>query len=195
MNYLGHLFLSGNDISLMRSNLYGDFVKGAIDKQDVSLWKGLTLHRAIDDFTDNHPAVKELLTILRPQLPKVAGIAVDLYFDHLLAKNWSKFHPQNYSDYLSTVYLHFSEPKPHYSSDFETFLTYFTERKWLNHYPFIEGLDKLSNGVASRLSFPNDLIHGVRIFQANETAITTAFELFITDAIQTFLTEELRIMS
>ena len=33
---------------------------------------------------DNHPEVKYLLRNLYPYLPKISGIAIDLYFDHLL---------------------------------------------------------------------------------------------------------------
>ena len=51
MNYLGHLYLSGDQKDLMLANLFGDFVKG----RDYSylpqiVQTGVTLHREIDNF-------------------------------------------------------------------------------------------------------------------------------------------------
>jgi len=69
----------------MNANLYGDFVKGRdYSKYPLIIQGGITLHREIDDFIDHHPLVLELLHELYAPLPKVAGIAIDLYFDHLL---------------------------------------------------------------------------------------------------------------
>jgi len=54
----------------MRTNLFGDFVKGSHFKAFPEIIKeGIQLHRKIDDFIDNHPLVLELLHVLYPQLP------------------------------------------------------------------------------------------------------------------------------
>lgn len=88
MNFLGHLYFSENDTELMLNNLYGDYVKGKnLDAYPLEIQRGILLHRAIDNFIDTNPGVKELFHHLYPSLPKIAGIAVDLYFDHILAKN------------------------------------------------------------------------------------------------------------
>src|SRR5690554_7679267 len=69
----------------MLANLFGDFVKG----KDYTylpqiIQDGVGLHRQIDDFVDRHPLVSELRLKLYKELPKIAGIAIDLFFDHLL---------------------------------------------------------------------------------------------------------------
>ncbi|HLU87619.1 MAG TPA: hypothetical protein VKZ44_07670, partial [Taishania sp.] len=82
MNYLGHIFFSDKDPALMYANLFGDFVKGRNWKQYTNeIQKGIVLHRTIDSFIDTHSAVKELAHLLAPDLPKVAPIAIDIYFD------------------------------------------------------------------------------------------------------------------
>jgi acyl carrier protein phosphodiesterase len=97
MNFLGHLYFSNNDFELMQANLFGDFVKGKdYTHLPLKLQEGVTLHRKIDHYIDHHPAVLDLVHLLHDDLPKVAAIAVDIYFDHLLAKNWSKFHSIDY---------------------------------------------------------------------------------------------------
>ena len=68
----------------MLANLYGDFVKGKdLTNYSAIVQKGIHLNRSIDYFIDTHPAVTELRLSLYDKLPKVAGIAIDLYFDHL----------------------------------------------------------------------------------------------------------------
>lgn len=85
MNYLGHIYLSFGDHELATANLFGDFVKGKnLSHLPQEIQVGIRLHRAIDSFTDQHEAVKEILQLIRADLPKVAPIAIDLIFDHLL---------------------------------------------------------------------------------------------------------------
>ena len=102
MDFLGHIYFSNNNIELMYSNLFGDFVKGNnFSKYTVDIQEGITLHRHIDNYIDRHPVVLELARFLYPKLPKVSGIAVDIYFDHLLAKNWRQFHTIELDDFLN----------------------------------------------------------------------------------------------
>ena len=100
MNFLGHIYFSNNDPELMYANLFGDHVKGAdLSNYPDFVRKGIMLHRSIDHYIDHHPAVVNLLHELYQDLPKVAGIAVDIYFDPLLASQWNSFHPKE-NDYF-----------------------------------------------------------------------------------------------
>ena len=81
MNYLGHLFFSNNDLELMYANIYGDFIKGSkLSHHPKIIQKGVKLHRSIDSYIDNHPKVLNLKKTLTKDLPKISGIAIDLYF-------------------------------------------------------------------------------------------------------------------
>ncbi|HLP54316.1 MAG TPA: ACP phosphodiesterase [Fluviicola sp.] len=196
MNYLGHLYLSGNDTSLMQANLYGDFIKGSnLSDLDPEIEKGIRLHRAIDHFIDNHKAVHELLPVLRTDLPKVAGIAIDIYFDHLLAKNWQTFHPQPYADYLDVVYQSLNSNDKRYNTDYLLFLERLLQYRWINHYPNLDAVDRMSKNISSQLSFPNQLLHGKSVFLIHEKTITEAFFDYMRSANEHFLTEKLRILS
>lgn len=196
MNYLGHLYLSGNDTGLMQANLYGDFVKGTgLSHLPETIQRGIRLHRSIDHFIDNHPVVHGLLPVLRPDLPKVARIAVDIYFDHLLAKHWEQFHPQPLDSYLQAVYRGFDLGDPHYSSDYRTFLGHMIQRNWIRSYPTLDAVDKMSHNVGAQLSFPNKLADGKAVFLIHEKTITQAFFEYMLAANEHFLTEKLRILS
>ena len=85
----------------MQPNLFGDFVKGKdLSRYPEKIQEGILLHREIDNYIDHHPVILELIHELYIPLPKVAPIAVDLYFDHLLAKKWSEFHSLRLEDFV-----------------------------------------------------------------------------------------------
>ena len=187
MNYLGHMYFSGNDTKLMQANLFGDFVKGSkLDHFPAVIQEGIRLHRKIDNYIDNFPAVKELQIVLRKELPKVSGIAVDIFFDHLLAKNWKEFHNENLNHYLDKIYASFEFSTDYYSESYIDFLKSLVNYNWMSHYPTHYGLDKMSKGVSSRLSFPNELVNGKAVFLKHEKIITTAFYDYMKAAIEYF---------
>ncbi|TNF46491.1 MAG: DUF479 domain-containing protein [Bacteroidetes bacterium] len=183
MNLLGHLYFSQNDQRLMYANLYGDFFKGN-DFTGLSpiTKKGILLHRTIDDYIDHHPAVLDLLHKLYPDLPKVSGIAVDLYFDHLLAQQWQKYHPEPLDHFLEKFYLTSVNDNKDFSPEFNQFIEAMRKHNWISHYPTKEGLQKMCNGVSSRISFPNVLSKAPVIFEKQKEIIERTFELYMQDA-------------
>ncbi len=67
MNFLAHLYLSGDDPEIMVGNFIGDFVRGrnVRDQFKTNIALGIELHREIDEFTDSHPVVMESKKRLR----------------------------------------------------------------------------------------------------------------------------------
>ena len=60
MNFLAHLYLSGEDDEVKLGNFIGDYVKGSKYLEYAEkIKKGILLHRKIDSFTDSHPLIKE----------------------------------------------------------------------------------------------------------------------------------------
>lgn len=188
MNYLGHIYLSNNDFDLAVSNLFGDFVKGNQHLAfSETIQKGVLLHRKIDSYIDNHHSVKSLLEILRPELPKVAPIAIDIYFDHLLAKNWEQFHPTKYPLFLQQFYTVAQQKYTDFPPKFKLFITQLVTNNWLQHYPTDYGLDKMCRGVSTKLSFENALNQGFEVFKTHENAINIAFHEYMQDANEYFI--------
>src|SRR5690349_12341831 len=100
MNFLAHIFLSGDDPEIMVGNFIGDFVKGRNldDRFSSGIVKGIELHRAIDEYTDSHPVVAQSKNRLRPKYRHYAPVIVDVFYDHFLAKNWKNYHPTSLED-------------------------------------------------------------------------------------------------
>ncbi|MGV3630774.1 MAG: ACP phosphodiesterase [Bacteroidota bacterium] len=187
MNYLGHLYFSNNDTTLMLNNLFGDFVKGKdLSHFPEEIRKGIYLHRSIDDYIDRFPKVGELQQALRVDLPKVSSIAVDLFFDHLLAKNWRRYHPDELDVFLERFYRSIDLDNSSYTSEFKFMISKMTEINWMSHYDKLEGLDKMCRGVSARISFENSLKDGQRVFLEHEEAVSQCFELYMESAIRKF---------
>src|ERR1700741_2833759 len=92
MNFLAHIYLSGNDEDVIMGNFMGDFVTGRhYEGLNAGMIKGVELHRKIDEFTDTHPVVQQSKERLYKNYHKYAPVIVDIFYDHFLAANWSKY--------------------------------------------------------------------------------------------------------
>lgn len=149
--------------------------------------KGIRLHREIDNYIDHHPKVLELIREIRVDLPKVAGIAIDLFFDHLLAKHWSNWNKEPLELFLDHVHENLENLDQNaYPEAFNLFIHKLCEMRWMNSYKLTYGLDRMCNGVSSRLSFDNELKNGLAVFLKNETKITKVFNEYMQDANEHF---------
>jgi acyl carrier protein phosphodiesterase len=171
----------------MLNNLFGDFVKGKdLSHFPEEIRQGIYLHRRIDDFIDRFPKVGELQQLMRGDMPKVSSIAIDLFFDHLLAKNWERYHHEKLSVFLDRFYSGIRLDQPLYTEEFKYMVSRMIEMNWIGHYHLLDGLDKMCRGVSSRISFENSLRNGKEVFLKHESAVSQAFEQYMEAAIQKF---------
>lgn len=167
----------------MYANLQGDYIKG----KDLShlpeiVQRGSHLHRTIDNYIDTHPDVKELLHLLYSHLPKISGIAVDLYFDHLLARDWSRYHETPLRDFIDAFYRHDPYFKDEFTPDFEFMLEKMKEFDWLYQYQYLRGLSSASGGLSRRISFENNLHQAPHVFAMLQPEIENAFQKYMETA-------------
>ncbi|MBL1280287.1 MAG: DUF479 domain-containing protein [Fluviicola sp.] len=187
MNFLGHLFFSNNDTELMVANIFGDFVKGKdLSRYSEKIQSGIILHRKIDDYIDHHPIVLELKHQLHKPLPKVAGIAIDLYFDLLLGKHWDKYNMISLTNFINNFENVKVNRKDYDKEQFWKMMDRMKAGKWLHHSPTDYGLEKSSYGVSQMISFPNVLHTAPKIFYENEQIIESTFTQFMKEAIPHF---------
>lgn len=183
MNYLGHIYFSFDDLDMMYANLNGEYIKGSnYSNLPPKIRKGIQLHRFIDTVIDTYPPVLALKQDLYADLPKVSGLAIDLFFDHLLAKHWKRYHTSPFFEYLDTFYQYKPVWESDFHPDFVTHVARMREVKWMNYYPRTEGLEKSCLGVSSKLSFPNKLADAPEVFYKKEQQIQTCFEQYMSDS-------------
>ncbi|QHD01993.1 ACP phosphodiesterase [Pseudomonas sp. S04] len=105
MNYLAHLHLGGQEPEQLLGSLYGDFVKGALaGRFSARTEEAINLHRKIDVFTDSHPVVRRALGRFTVTRRRYAGIALDMFFDHCLARDWDRYAETTLDAFSKRVY-------------------------------------------------------------------------------------------
>lgn len=174
----------------MHANIFGDFVKGSnLDMYQPIVRQGIRLHREIDSYIGQHPGVKELVLNLAPSLPKVAGIAVDIYFDHFLANNWKQYHPEELSVFLERFYNYRINEENYPDERFLQTLFRLKKGKWLSEYAHLSGVEAACIGVSRRISFPNALMNGKMVLEDHYTLVEASFDQFMQDATAYFSVE------
>lgn len=158
MNYLAHLFLSGSDPEMMLGGLLGDFVKGPLKREwPQRVEQGIRLHREIDAFTDRLPVIQQSVARLGPQMRRVGGIAIDLCYDHFLARHWQQFHFEPLPDYCQGVYRLLRHHHASLPPNAQRFSQRARQYRLLESYAEFEILETALCRIAKRLSRPTPL--------------------------------------
>ncbi len=163
MNFLAHLYLSGDNTSILLGNFVGDFVKGKniVEKVGVEMARGIELHREIDFFTDRHPVVKESKDRLRPKYRHYSGVIVDVFYDHFLAKNWHDYHDQLLPDYADHVYDVIQKNASLLPERVNMMMPYMIKGNWLVNYAHLEGIHRALSGMARRTPYESKMDESV----------------------------------
>lgn len=187
MNFLGHIYFSNNDLELMHANIFGDFVKGTkLDMYVPVVREGIVLHRKIDSYIGQHTGVRKLVVQLSSSLPKVAGIAVDIYFDHFLAIHWKQYHLTDLDDFLEAFY-NYKINEEHYPDELFLYTLFRLKRdRWISEYANLDGVEGACIGVSRRISFPNSLMNGRMVLEDNYDLVKQAFFTYMDDAVEHF---------
>lgn len=158
MNFLAHLYLSGDSDELKIGNFIADFVKGkpSVHIPD-NIIKGIALHRLIDTFTDTHPVVKQSIKRLQPTYHKYAGVIVDIFYDHFLAINWSLFSQEPLPVFASKTYALMNSNKAILPEAMHQMFYYMQKQNWLVSYGQLEGVARVLEGMAHRTTFLSNM--------------------------------------
>lgn len=162
MNHLAHLFLSQKDSNLIVGNFIADHVKGKeIELYSEKVQEGILMHRAIDQFTDHHPLVMKSKARLYPKYHKYAAVIVDMFYDHILAKNWKDYSPIGLSNFAKTVYTVLTANEINFNNRSKRTLYYMRQQDWLSNYANLEGMRKAMKGLSHRASFASKMEESV----------------------------------
>ncbi len=154
MNFLAHAYLSFGEPEVLIGNFIGDFVRGPLeDFYDKKIIVGIHLHREIDRFTDLHPVVKKVQTILKPEYGRYSSVITDLYFDYFLGRYWENYHDQPLHEFADKVYETIESYRKVLPQNFLNTFHYMREHDWLYGYSKIGGIQKALTGLSKRASF------------------------------------------
>ena len=193
MNFLSHLFLSGNSEGLIIGNYIADSVKGsAFSIFPEEIQKGIILHRKIDTFTDGHEIVELSKQRLRVKYKKYASVIVDIYYDHYLAINWNDYSSENFNEYTQNIYTLIEQNKQYLPPKSIMFTKYMLEHDILSAYAQLEGIEKVLVGMSRRTTFESNMEFAIHDLKEHYTLFEKEFKLFFPE-LQQFVNKQIKI--
>lgn len=181
MNFLAHLLLGPHEAQQAVGSLLGDFVKGPMGSIELPrpVREGIWLHRQIDGFTDRHELVLRSKARISPQRRRYAGIMVDMFYDHLLARHWQKFSGQTLDDFTEQMYQAVRAQQALLPERAKRVLLRMAQEDWLSSYAQLENMHRALNNMAQRLRPGNTLVGSVHELEADYAGFEADFLEFM----------------
>ena len=179
MNHLAHLYLSRTQPQLMIGNFIADEVKGKNFQQyPPIISQGIVMHRAIDHFTDTHAITLHTRNIFRSKFRLYSGVLVDMMYDHVLAKNWSRFHDEPLEQFAAESYAvldSFEKQMPEFSVFFFNRMKHYN---WLCMYATEQGIDSVICSMAKRINKEGQFDEAIEVYRQHQLEIDDDFFSF-----------------
>jgi len=184
MNYLAHIYLSGDNDLIKIGNFMADGIKGhEYEKFPEIIQKGILLHRQIDSFTDFHPVYRQSKHRLHNIYGHYSGVIMDMFYDHFLTVNWNLYSEIPLTEYITSFYttleLHFDLLTPKMKRMVPKMIT----QDWLSSYATIEGMQKILYQMDYRTDFKSQMQFATRELELYYDAFNTEFKTFFTEII------------
>jgi acyl carrier protein phosphodiesterase len=179
MNFLCHLYLAGADPELQVGGLMGDFVKGRLTGgYPVTIERGIALHRAIDSEAGRNGHFRSSRLRLDERFGLYRGVLVDLFYDHFLARDWERYHPQPLVAYLAEVRRAVQFHDRYLPERLRQLLPIIFE-VWLPSYREPSGIEQALARMAGRLRRSNPLADGGAELVRQYEALQADFRQFL----------------
>jgi len=190
LNYLAHIFLSGNDHQLQIGNFIGDFVKGSkFNAYPALIQEGILLHRKIDSYTDSHDVVKQTILLLRPTFGRYSGIIADMYFDYFLSVNFQTYSKKPLYLFACRFYFFAFLNYNQLPLKVKRFIFHFISTNRLYKYSSIDGLKRSLEIMAIHKVTALDPDKIIAFLLENHDELERKFHQFFPDLIEYVRTE------
>ncbi len=179
MNFLAHLYLSGESEELMIGNFIADSVTSKMARSySTGIQKGIKLHHLIDEYTDSHAIVDKSKNRLRDKYGLYSGVIIDIFYDHYLSKNFHEYSSTHITDYAQRVYNTFDEEYDILPPKVKQLLPYMKKHNWLVNYGNIEGMTNVLYGMSRRASFDSKMDESIEELKTHYDAFGNEFKQF-----------------
>lgn len=181
MNWLAHFYLSEPTPRFRIGNVLPDIIgPAAISMLAPEYRRGAACHHRIDDFTDSHPVVYRSIARFsaEPTLRHCGGVLTDIFYDHLLAQNWSHHSPLPLPDFAAQIYSEIRAHSDELPKEASARLALMCEHDWLYSYREPENIRLALQRIGARLRRPIDLSVASPIFEAARTEFADDFTEF-----------------
>ncbi len=182
MNFLAHIYLSGNNEDVKFGNYIGDFVKGKkYKKYRDDIKKGILLHREIDSYTDKHPIVHKSIVRMRPAYGKYAGVVIDILYDHFLSKKWDDYSCEKLESFVVDFHYTVLERLGKLPRKARRFTFPFLKKKRLLCYANLTCFEEVLQKMAIYTSMPNNVKEAMKIINEDYDLFEDEFTIFFKD--------------
>ncbi len=179
MNFLAHIYLSGDNDLLKIGNFMADGIHGKnFDNFPKEIQKGIILHREIDTFTDAHPIFRQSTKRLHPNYHHYSGIIVDIFYDHFLAKNWSNYSDERLEGYSERFYQSLRDNYDDLTPKTQKMMPYMIEYNWLVSYQTIEGIESVLAKMDTRMKSDSNMRFSVAELKTYYSDFESEFTAF-----------------
>lgn len=185
MNFLAHIYLSGNDNEIKIGNFIADDLKGSSYlRYPEKIALGVKIHRNIDTFADSHHFYSIGKTRLKEKYGHYSGIVLDVFFDHFLALHWKQFSDRNFHafcrDFYVNLVLHTGTLTPRYRYMMPFMIIY----DWLGSYVKVEYIESVLARMSFRTSLPHESHFAKKILVENYEIFRKEFFEFMPEVIK-----------
>lgn len=191
MNFLAHLYLSEDNTNIMIGNFIADSVKGNnFTHFHPEIQQGIRLHREIDTFTDAHEIVRISKRRLHKRYGLYAGVVIDIFYDHYLARNWHLYSAIPLALYVHEVYELLQKHFDLLPEKTQHMLPFMIEHNWLYNYQYKEGIERVMNGMNRRTKNRAQMNLAIEDLVALDTEFENDFTMFFKE-LRTFSHQKL----
>jgi len=185
VNFLAHIYLSGNSREILIGNFIGDYVKGKeYTKYPPGIQQGIMLHRHIDSFTDQHPVTRNSKKFVSERYGKYAGIVVDVIYDHFLSRNWDQYSDMSLTAFVRDRYKMLDSGFSFFPQGVKNWFPYFIKSNWLETYASFEGLAMVFTRMSHRTSLPEHSDYAVSQLSNHYDELKSGFFEFFDEICQ-----------
>lgn len=184
MNFLAHIYLSGDNNLVTIGNFIADGIRGKKYKDySKNIQTGILLHREIDTFTDAHKTVRLSTKRLHKNYGHYSGVIVDILYDHFLAKNWKQYSNIPLDEYVDDFYDSLKDNFEILPERIKKMMPYMIADNWLLSYQSIDGITRVLEGMNRRTKNKSQMNLAVNELQEFYKEFETEFTDFFTELI------------
>lgn len=196
MNHLAHFFLARRSAEAATGALLGDFVKGKIEADDFpeKMRVEIMIHRHVDAFTDADERILHSKDVFKNTRRRFAGIALDVAFDHFLARNWKDFTDESLRAFTDEVYVSLQKNFHQFPFNFQPVLQRMIADDWLFAYRNFERVGLVLQRMSFRVRGGESLAQAFDEIKANYEFFDKVFKEFF-PRLQDFVTEKRKSLS
>jgi len=155
MNWLAHLVLSEPSSAFRIGNLLPDILPWR-DWQGLpaKYQAGIECHQVIDTFTDSHAIFRRSVNRIEAPFRRYAGILIDVFYDHFLARTWSRYERVPLLPFVAEFYASLSEHREELPPLAYARLLQMKAGDWLCSYRELAGVRRALAGIGTRFRKP-----------------------------------------